>query len=170
MAGGTSQRDMRRRFAAVFIGIGWPGLMAGCGPVGSPQTGAESVEESHGMVAHKPHSFDEAVVALRDRFAVLVGEENEASGTAPTGERGVNELTDIVRWLPELAGDSDLGREDWYRVQATARDLEKLTAGWGERVKSGKWSVSEEERRRFGAALSVLELLRGRQSAVGSGR
>lgn len=42
----------------------------------------------------------------------------------------LQELKDIVHWLPELAGDSDLRRKDWEQVQQTAKRLEQLVAPW----------------------------------------
>jgi hypothetical protein len=110
---------------------------AGCGPsaVESPtgeSKAVASLEESHGVAAHKPHSFGEAVDALETRVRALSTTDSAGDQEAITTK--FSELADIVRWLPELAADSDLGRKDWTTAQGVAKRLETDIEGWSQRT------------------------------------
>lgn len=83
--------------------------MTGC--LQSPQEAAE-----HHTPAHKPATFPAAV----DRLLVL-HEEVVDGDTSGAELDPLSESTDLVRWLPELAADSDLAEEPWNRVAATAQ-------------------------------------------------
>ncbi len=109
---------------------------AGCGPsaVDSPtdqSKAGSSLEESHGVAAHKPHSFGEAVEALETRVIAL--STTDSAGDQEGMSTKFAELADIVRWLPELAADSDLGRKDWTTAQGVAKRLETEMEGWSQR-------------------------------------
>jgi hypothetical protein len=91
-----------------------------------------SLEESHGVAAHKPHTFGEAVDALETRIRAL--STTDSAGGRETITTKFTELADIVRWLPELAADSDLGRKDWSTAQGVAKRLETEMEGWSQRT------------------------------------
>jgi hypothetical protein len=78
------------------------GMLAGCAaaPVAHE-------EDGHELPRHHPRTFRRAVDAIEERSAAL----SSASGAARS------ELADIVRWLPMLAADTELGRADWDRVR-----------------------------------------------------
>jgi len=75
----------------------------------------------HHVPAHKPGSFAKAVeqLEIRDPFR-------------PSGREAANpvvqqaELLDIIRWLPELAAETDLRRADWNAVQQASLQLEQI--------------------------------------------
>jgi hypothetical protein len=59
--------------------------------------------------AHKPRSFEQTVEQLEYRFKeiMLLPEPTEAQRM---------ELQDMINWLPELAGDSELKKPQWEQV------------------------------------------------------
>lgn len=77
--------------------------LAGCG---GPPPGHD--EEPHEPPAHHPRTFRRALDAIEGRSAAA------AAGDAAARR----ELADIVRWLPALAADTELGRADWDRVRS----------------------------------------------------
>jgi hypothetical protein len=87
---------------------------AGCQTKGTgPGTGdSASVEDHHGIPAHKPKTFAAAIETLSDR---LRGWPESGDGI---DREELAIVTDIVRWLPELAADTDLRRADWEQVLA----------------------------------------------------
>jgi len=104
----------RRRIAAVVGTL----LLAGC-PGAAPPGPAE-----HHTPAHKPADYPAAVARLSELDREIV-----AGHARPAGELDVfTEAGDIVRWLPELAADSDLGEEPWNRIARGADELGTLIA------------------------------------------
>jgi hypothetical protein len=76
-------------------------------------------EDAHALPEHHPRTFRRAVVDIGHRGGVLTSGMLEG----PQWELQRRQLLDIVRWLPELAADTDLGRRDWERVNDVARTL-----------------------------------------------
>lgn len=85
-------------------------------------------ESSHGHAAHRPANFRAAIEQLALRGLAL------RSDAAPDRETPfatrLQQLKDIIHWLPELAGDSDLRRNDWEQVQQRTKQLEELVDRW----------------------------------------
>ncbi|MFM9194406.1 MAG: hypothetical protein ACKOWG_01435 [Planctomycetia bacterium] len=108
----------RLRFEPIGLALAWGAcvvaVVTGCaGPAG------DHAEEAHAVPAHHPRTFRRAVAEIGRRGAALSN-----GGLDPASqERERLELLDIVRWLPELAADTELGRRDWERVRDAARDL-----------------------------------------------
>ncbi len=80
-------------------------------------------EEEHGILPHKPHSFEETVSEIERRGRALI-----ANGDKPPTQ--VTEWFDILVWLPELAGDTELKRADWEQAVRIAKDLESWSVSW----------------------------------------
>ena len=101
--------------------------ISGCGPVVPPSSStkeqADDYHSSHGMAAHRPESFVAAVEQLATRYETL-------AATPSNIAVALQELKDIVRWLPELAGDSELRRADWERVQRRTLELQQRSEPW----------------------------------------
>jgi len=74
----------------------------------------------HIIPAHKPHNFASCVEQLR-----LRGEEYYSGELS---EAQVDKLRDIVNWVPELAADSDLNRQQWERAQQISKELNDLAS------------------------------------------
>jgi hypothetical protein len=76
----------------------------------------------HVIPAHKPKSFPEAVLRLRelnDRLArVVVG-----GPPAAPGDRTLDIALDIATWLPEIAADSEMPEPPWDEVNARSATL-----------------------------------------------
>jgi hypothetical protein len=93
-------------------------LAACCGCNRSTHSEHDHLE--HHQPPHKPGSLPEAVIALEIRFSAL-----PASGHVPSQAEVtlLRELLDIVRWLPETAGDSDLPEAEWNVVDSISGRL-----------------------------------------------
>ncbi|MEY4176596.1 MAG: hypothetical protein RLY70_170 [Planctomycetota bacterium] len=99
-------------------------------------------EPEHHVPAHRPADYPTAVARLEElhrKFLAgeLAGTAMEPAGTATepaatamepngTAREAVaidpfDEFHDVARWLPELAGDSDLAEAEWVRVERQAR-------------------------------------------------
>ena len=101
-----------------FVGSCLLGLLVcfGCDSKSGSTDGVSDQEHEH-FPAHWPDSIFRASQRidgiLADPVATSVGLETES----PT-LTSVAELADLVGWLPILAADSDLGREDFSRIDA----------------------------------------------------
>jgi hypothetical protein len=94
---------------------------AGCQAQGTaPAAGdSASVEDHHGIPEHKPKTFAKGVATLAERLKAW-----PKSGEAIDREE-LTLVTDIVRWLPELAADTDLQRADWEQVAAISKRFDE---------------------------------------------
>ena len=81
----------------------------------------------HGQPKHYPHTFAEAVQQLSRRYRSLIAHKSSADTHI---QEHIAELKDIIRWLPELAGDSELRKADWERTRDIASELELLSQSW----------------------------------------
>lgn len=101
-----------------FMGSCLLGLLVcfGCDSKSGSTDGVSDQEHEH-FPAHWPESIFRASQRidgiLADPVAMSVGLETESPTLTP-----VAELADLVGWLPILAADSDLGREDFSRIDA----------------------------------------------------
>jgi hypothetical protein len=101
----------------------------------------------HHVPAHKPATYRVAVEQLQLRSQRLTDET--ASDQSAT-ERA--ELLDIIHWLPELAGDSDLRRADWEQVQRVSQELEQLIDS-----SVNLTELSHDKQRRYQGLLKELQ-------------
>ena len=93
-------------------------LFAGC------HRAAPAGLAEHHTPAHKPADYSAAVAQLGKLHEEIVG-----GRARPADELDVfTELGDVVRWLPELAADSDLPEEPWNRIARTSDELLVLVA------------------------------------------
>lgn len=92
-------------------------ILAGCGRAAADHD--EHLE--HHVPPHRPANFAAATAAIPRRWHTLeiIGQ----AGDPAAQRQRLDELLDIIRWLPELAGDSDLPEEPWDRVNALAQEL-----------------------------------------------
>ncbi|MEX0820438.1 MAG: hypothetical protein WD070_12630, partial [Pirellulaceae bacterium] len=84
--------------------------------------GNDVEEAEHHLPEHKPADFPSAV----DRLLALHVEISNCVARAADQLDVFSETYDIVRWLPDLAADSDLEEQPWNRVQVTTRRLEAI--------------------------------------------
>lgn len=90
-------------------------LVAGC-------HGTHVEEAEHHTPAHKPPNYSAAV----DRLLALHVEFGNSGDRTEDQLDALSEAYDVVRWLPELAADSDLEEQPWIRVENAARRLEAI--------------------------------------------
>ena len=120
-----SQGDSKFVF---FMGSCLLGLMVGFGcDSKSGSTSDVSDQEHEHFPAHWPESIFRAsqridgILAAPGAMplgATPVGATSVGSETGTPNLTSVAELADLVGWLPILAADSDLGREDFSRIDA----------------------------------------------------
>ncbi|MCY2967171.1 MAG: hypothetical protein NT069_26630 [Planctomycetota bacterium] len=95
--------------------------VAGCGTKGSGPEFEDHLE--YHVPPHRPASFSAGVDSIRDRLTrVTVG---QSVGDDPELRRQSTELREIIEWLPELAGDSDMRKPQWDQVNEISQRLLK---------------------------------------------
>lgn len=99
--------------------------------------GEEQPHAEHVIPAHKPADFPEAVNQIVVRTAEPISDA-----------AAVQELQDIVGWLPELAAQTDLPRADWDRIH-------EISIRWGQR----EWTVSTDGTDAYADELNLLQEL-----------
>lgn len=90
-----------------------PILLCSCAK--SPENSTDEGHLEHHIPPHQPHSYMETVDQLKSRF------DRMALGTEFTVAQ--KELEDIIIWLPDLAGDSELKQQDWEKVNTLQKSL-----------------------------------------------
>ena len=120
-------RLQRFRFKSMLLICGALTL-SGCGP------SAESHEDEHEQLehffpAHKPHSSGELVEQLALRTRQLAAGDQPSDGSDEVHATALQEFSDIIGWIPELAADSELMKADFESAVATGK---KLTTAFAE--------------------------------------
>lgn len=109
---------------------------------------AEHLE--HVTPEHKPAGYTEATVQLRQRFTeVLDRKLDEHQRTQQLAELG-----DIIRWLPEIAAESDLKKPQWEQVEQISQRL-----GTWQTELSAHQSFAQEQRQEIEKDLQALETM-----------
>jgi hypothetical protein len=91
-------------------------VLSGCHRAGA----TEDDHLEHHVPAHKPSHLATAIDEIERRYAAVAKEDGIQS---PERITQLKELVDIVRWLPEIAGDSDLPEEQWNVVDGVSEYL-----------------------------------------------
>lgn len=134
--------------------------LGGCNPsapTSNAPDGAVDYQSSHGIAAHRPDSLATAVTQLSARRDALL------AASPPTDiATALRELKEIVRWLPELAGDSDLRRADWEQVRQLADELAAITEPWD----SAQDAAATTSRTEFDRILAALRPLAEKSAVV----
>lgn len=135
-------RSMRCFFPMVLLSALGLGLLPGC----SSTTGEED-HAAHHIPEHRPRNLPSAAAQIRSRWSAI--------RTASPSEQPTRwtELGDILRWLPEIAGESNLGRPQWEDVQRISVELEAMH----DREEPSRPAPEDESRRRV--LLDQLESL-----------
>lgn len=113
----------------------------------------------HHVPHHKPQNLAGAIDQIDRRFELL----GLADGTQ-NAERAaqLKELVDIVRWLPEIAGDSDLPEEQWNVVDRASEKLWPLLQEQLNHAERGEDFNLETLRSSVTAAVSQLREAAGK--------
>jgi hypothetical protein len=130
--------EFRARLLALLLAASMPFSSAGCQQ--SSSRADHEHEEAHQLPPHRPASFTAAAPDLRQRLTALA---SDAPTVNAQRQVQVQELKDILRWLPELAGDTDLRKSDWEQVNACARELKQLVAPLGTDSTSHNFPLAE---------------------------
>lgn len=124
-------------------------LLSGCGP-GTDDRGEAAVagkaehghehghEHHHHRPAHKPDDFQELAGELRRRLSP------DAAGVARPSRRRLQQLREIVGWIPELAADSDLRRVGFEQAVAQQANLQRVLDGIaaGNSAEMAEWNAA----------------------------
>jgi hypothetical protein len=115
--------------------------------------GCSSPEEEehleHVIPEHKPSTYRETVEQLDRRFRAWM----EGSGGAR--EQQLAEFGDVIRWLPELAADSDLKRQQWEQV----RDCAERLSAWHRNLSTSNGDIAREQKEAFLVEWNALDKL-----------
>ncbi len=79
-------------------------------------------QAEHHTPAHKPLDYPAAVVRLLELHVEIFNERQRDADQMDV----FAETYDVVRWLPELAADSDLEEEPWNRAVRASRHWEAI--------------------------------------------
>lgn len=133
---------MRSFLPIVLLAVFGLGLLPGCS-----STAGEEDHAAHHIPEHRPRDLPSAAAQIRSRWSAV--------RTASPSEQPTRwtELGDILRWLPEIAGESNLGRPQWEDVQRISVELEAMH----EREKPTSPAPEDESRRQV--LLDQLESL-----------
>ena len=104
------------RFVCVALLVSFPGCIQS-----DSHEGEDDHHMEHIVPEHKPANFAEAVDELQHRTEHLkshIGDEDESF------DHELEELTDIVGWIPELAADSDMNEADWNLADSISREMQ----------------------------------------------
>jgi hypothetical protein len=122
---GTTKHRGFRALWALFV------VVAGSGGCLNFTASGEHAEHAHHEIpVHRPSNFPHGVRRLRyrlEQFATTLTLDD-----AKLSERKYSELRDIVRWLPELAGESDLPEPEWEQVVAATQSIQQQLPPWPE--------------------------------------
>lgn len=90
--------------------------LAGC----SSTEPAHDDHLEHHVPEHRPRDLRRAIVQIDLRYRAVTA---AMKSSQPTADDQLKMLLDIVRWLPEIAGDSDLAETPWNEVDAVSQQL-----------------------------------------------
>ena len=133
----------RMKYSTAAVGVIVLTLAAGCG------ANTTHEEPEFYFSGHKPDDYPTAVERIQETHQEILDRplvEREVHAThhhhdhphdhdhSHSHEHGhehahldaLQEMSDLVRWLPDLAADSDLKEEPWNRVFAAAKSLEAI--------------------------------------------
>jgi len=128
-------------------------------------------EHDHVIVAHKPKNLRDAISKLTVwnsaiASALKKGDRDSAANTA-------SELLDQIRWLPEVAGDSDMLEDDWNEVHLLAHRLDRQLSGLPNQISGSQANGDRafefaDTSRTIEQAIATLKLIADRQPALHS--
>ncbi|PQO46712.1 hypothetical protein [Blastopirellula marina] len=98
-------------------------ILVGLGCASGAEEHAEHIDPPH-----RPQDFVAAVERLRE-IQIAAASEQAISTAHPSGDV-VQEAADLLKWLPELAADSDLKRADWDKMYAATAGIRMEAAVW----------------------------------------
>ena len=106
--------------------------LSGCG---SPGESHEDEHLEHFVPAHKPSTYADLVDQLALRAPQLAAGDQPVDGSDERHATTMQEFSDIIGWIPELAADSELMRADFESAVATGK---KLTTAFAETMRPQK--------------------------------
>jgi hypothetical protein len=105
--------------------IAWVGFSVAISGCGSSEEHAEDEHLEHFVPAHKPADFAALVEQLEKRIAQQSPSSVSGEG-APAADQSATarqELIDIIGWIPELAADSELRKQEFETAVSAGAGL-----------------------------------------------
>lgn len=105
--------------------MAWVGFSVAISGCGSSEEHAEDEHLEHFVPAHKPADFAALVEQLEKRIAQQ-SPSSVASEGAPAADQSATarqELIDIIGWIPELAADSELRKQEFETAVSAGAGL-----------------------------------------------
>jgi hypothetical protein len=98
---------------------------AGCHRVRSAgnEHGQGDEHGGHVIPSHKPKTFPDAVVRLRELSREIQTRVSQGKTRALNDDKTLSIALDIANWLPEIAADSDMPEGPWNAVNDRSRTL-----------------------------------------------
>jgi hypothetical protein len=112
---------------------------AGCSAGTTSHADGDDDHLEHHIPEHKPRDFADAVHQVRQRTRHIqdIAGDNDSGHLA----HELRELGDIIAWLPELAADSDMRKQEWDRVHRLTQELGPVYESFAEQCSAGKPSA-----------------------------
>jgi uncharacterized protein YqeY len=112
-------------------------FLAGCGTDGSQPAPSAASDAQQAAPAHDPDDvpITEADVERPANYAAAVARirsyrdtirDEVAAGRPTKAHRPLDELDIVLNWLPEIARDSNVPKENWESINTTAQQLREL--------------------------------------------
>lgn len=98
-----------------WIVLALPALLCGACGCGISLNDKGSDKLEHARPDHKPHSLPELVDQLRSRV--------DRFGQGKTSDQDIEQFEEIVSWIPEIAGETDLREKEWELATAISERL-----------------------------------------------
>lgn len=114
--------------------------LIGCGKAAIntsvPEIPVQTTERlEHHQAAHHPDTYAAAVRQIELRHTRIQAEIKHTE--LDSLKREIQELRDILEWLPTIAADSDLKKPDWETANQCATQLKKSYDAYATAVNSG---------------------------------
>ncbi len=100
------------------------GLVLGCQPASEGESEqASHLEHEHELPAHWPKHLADAADQIEQRVEQLKSGQASSVGDSSQNQQTLQELRDIVGWLPEIAADSRLVESEWVPIYDACESL-----------------------------------------------
>ena len=149
-------RSLFRKLNGMLQWMAWVGLslvIVGCG---SSDDHHEDEHLEHFVPAHKPADYSALVEQLEKRIAQQSQPSGSGEGSAEAAQSATarQELIDIIGWIPELAADSELRKQEFATAVSAGAGL-NIALGF-EKPAEGTTAVDQSSIPKFLDELKAL--------------
>jgi hypothetical protein len=116
---------------------------------------ASHFEHDHNVASHWPNDLADAAVKIRERLVWI--ETGEVPEHHPHDDHGHNhdhdhtsEILDLVSWVPEVAGDTNLSEVDWLPLYHASESLMR-------NLRAAKDTLSSDDRTQIESLCQLID-------------